>query len=80
MSTSVISKVGRNTENDLLTTGDVSYATFKKAVIALHHQGSLGAPEGDYQSLALGMRLVNEWGNLFPSFATQLADDPEFLS
>ncbi|HSX43316.1 MAG TPA: hypothetical protein VLF59_04475 [Candidatus Saccharimonadales bacterium] len=63
-----------------LSTSDVSYHDFKNAVITLHRQGTAGAAEGDYTAIRSGMQLLNEWGNLFPGYASQLADDPDFLN
>jgi hypothetical protein len=59
---------------------DIPYSTFKQAAYALHEQGKEGAKEGDFQVLTRGMQLLSELGVLFPSYAAQLADDPEFLS
>jgi hypothetical protein len=59
---------------------DISYATFKQALITLHEQGKEGATEGDFQVLSRGLRLLNELAALFPAHAARLADDPEFLS
>lgn len=59
---------------------NVSYATFKQALLTLYEQGKEGAEEGDFQVLSRGMQLLNELGKIFPAYATRLADDPEFLS
>jgi hypothetical protein len=64
----------------LTSTADVSYATFKQALLTLHEQGKEGAAEGDFQVLTRGIQLLNELGTIFPNHAARLADDPEFLS
>jgi hypothetical protein len=64
----------------LVPANGITYATFKQAALTLHEQGKEGAQDGDFWVLARGLQLLNELSVIFPTYATRLADDPEFLS
>jgi hypothetical protein len=61
------------------TKANLSYSTFKLALMTMYEEGKTDAQEGDFQTISRGIQLLNEMAILFPSYARQLADDPEFL-
>jgi hypothetical protein len=58
---------------------DLSYSTFKLALMTMYEEGKIDAEEGDFGAITRGIKLLNDMAILFPFYARQLADDPEFL-
>jgi hypothetical protein len=79
MSSAVATPVRTMGALQLTSPSDVSYTAFKQAMLVLHEQGKDGAKEGDFQVLTRGIQMLNDMASLFPGYARQLADDPEFL-
>jgi hypothetical protein len=80
MTATVAAPTETNSTAEKPRTPDMSYTAFKRALMTIHQEGKTGTEEGDFTVLSRGIALLNDMATIFPDYARQLADDPEFLS